>query len=320
MGTIILGTLASMVSLSAPLLIAAEGEVFVERSGQFNMGIEGIMILSALISFAMTFVTGSVALGFLVGAAAGAVLGIFLFLLIEKLNLSGILVAVVFNLLAAGITSFLASLFISSNSVPLRSQKLTSIAIPLLSDIPYIGSILFQQNLVVYLSYLAVPLAGYYLFHTRGGLELRAVGEDAQAAESMGINVFRTKRKCFMIGGVAAGISGAYTSLTLGMFLDAMTENKGFISMALCAFSGQNPYGTFVGSLFFALVDSVQIRLQVYNSGIPYEFMLMLPYILTIIVLAIPKRNVKRVWKQGKKQVVKTEASELPESPEKYTI
>lgn len=319
METMIIGTLAAMVSLSAPLLIAAEGEVFVEKSGQFNMGIEGIMILSALISFVMTLASGSLTLGFLVGAVAGAFMGLVLFLLIEKLQLSGILVAVVFNLLATGITSFLANMFINSNSVPVRSVKLTAIAIPLLSEIPYIGSVLFQQNLVVYFSYLSVPLLGYYLFRTRGGLELRAVGEDELAAATMGINVFRTKMKCFVIGGITAGISGAYISLTLGMFLNAMTENKGFIAMALCAFSGQNPYGTFLGALFFALVDAIQIRLQVYNSGIPYEFMLMLPYILTIIVLAIPvRKKCKRVCKKNRK--AKKEASLRIEEPNEYTI
>lgn len=315
METMISGILASMISLSAPLLIAAEGEVFVERSGQFNMGIEGIMISSALCSFATTIWTNSLFLGFVAGGILGALLGAAMFLLIYKFNLSPLLVAIVLNLLATGVTGFLATLYANSGSVPVKSLQLENVAIPLLSKIPYIGEVLFCQNIVVYISYIMVPLASYYLFHTKAGLEIRAVGEDDLAAQAMGIDVFRIQLKCFVIGGITAGISGAYTSLSLGMFLDNMTQNKGFISMALCAFSGQKPVGTMIASLFFALVDSIQIRLQVYSSKIPYEFMLILPYILTIVALAITAKRQHR-WK--KKKAKKLEV--VVEQTEDYVI
>ena len=285
MGDIIAGTLASMISLSVILLIAAQGESFVEKSGQFNLGIEGMMISSALCAFAATYFTGSTAAGIAAGAVTGAVLGLLNFLLIEGLKISGVLVGIVFNLLAGGVTGFLTQLSLNGGSTPLQSAKLEAVSIPLLSDIPYIGESLFHQNAVVYLAFLAVPLIQYYMFHTKHGLQIRAVGEDAAAARTMGINVGKVKRRCFILGGLTAGISGAYCSLTLGMFMDNMTANKGFIAMALCALCRQNPAAIFFGALFFALVDSIQIRLQLFQSGIPYEFMLCLPYIMTIIAV-----------------------------------
>lgn len=286
-----------MISLSVPLLIAAEGEIFVERSGQFNMGIEGIMALAALASFAVTLVTGSVLLGFAAGAIVGMLSGLFIFVLIQKVKVNDVLVAIVFNLLSTGITGFLAALFINSNNVPKQSVHLNDILIPFLSKIPWLGPILFAQNLMVYLAIPSVPIARYVLFHTRFGLELRAVGGNKTAAQTMGINAYITQMKCFIIGGAAGGLAGAYMSLTLGMFVENMTASKGFIAMALCAFSGGNPYGTFFGALFFALVDSLQIRLQVFKLNIPYEFFLMLPYIMTIVVLVITAKRKRKAPK-----------------------
>lgn len=298
MSSYIVGTLTSMISLSVMLLIAAEGEIFVERSGQFNMGIEGIMISAALSAFAATYFSKSLFIGFLVGAVAGAILGVLIFLLIQGLHLSGILVAVIFNLMASGVTGFLAEMTVKRSTSPLLCKELASIQIPVLSRIPYIGEILFDQNIVVYLSFLAVPFISYYLFQTKSGLEIRAVGEDEVAAQSMGISVFRTKMKCFLFGGITAGIAGAYCSLTIGLFMDGMTENKGFIAMALCAFSGRYPVACLFGALFFALVDAIQIRVQLFNTMVPYEFLLCLPYALTIFALLFTSDQFK-----GKKPV-----------------
>ncbi len=281
------GLLISMLALCVPLLIAAIGEIFVERSGQFNMGIEGMMAFSALSAFAAALATGHPMIGIAVGTVTGTAAGYVMFVLIERLRLSGILVAVVFNLLAQGVTGFLATFFINGGSVPMQSAKLKAVSIPVLSALPWVGDILFSQNMMVYVAVLMVPAASWLLFHTRFGLALRAVGERELAAQTMGIRTSRMKRNCFLIGGAAAGLAGAYMSLTLGMFVDGMTENKGFIAMALCVFSGRNPWGSFWGALLFSLADSLQIRLQVFNLKIPYEFFLMLPYVMTIGVLVM---------------------------------
>lgn len=317
MSSILIGTFSSMVSLSVILLIAAQGEAFVEKSGQFNMGIEGIMISAALCAFAATYFSGSTVVGVFVGGISGALLGALKFWLIERIHISAVLVGIVFNLLAGGVTGFLAEVYVNGNSAPLRCGKIESISIPVLSQIPYIGKILFRQNLIVYLAFLAIPFIYYYLFHTKGGLYIRAVGEDETAAQTMGIHVMRVKLKCFVIGGITAGISGAYCSLTLGLFMDNMTENKGFIAMALCAFSRQNPVGIFLGALFFALVDSIQIRLQLFHSGIPYEFMVCLPYVMTIVaVLFTSDRFRLDNLKRKKKTVNRMEKDE--EEPEYF--
>ncbi len=292
MGDLISGLLSSMIALSVPLLIAAEGEVFVERSGQFNMGIEGIMAVSALSAFAATLASGSLLLGFLAGATVGALSALFIYVLIARVHLNGVLVAIVFNLLSSGLTGFLSAFFINNNSVPKQSIHLMEAPIPVLSGIPWVGPILFSQNAVVYIALLCVPLIAYVLFRTKFGLQLRATGGNALAAQTMGINTYRTKLRCFLIGGATGGLAGAYLSLNLGMFVENITMNKGFIALALCTFSRANPYGTLFGALLFALADSLQLRLQVFDLNIPYEFLLMLPYTMTILALVVTaKRN-----------------------------
>lgn len=280
-----------MFALCVPLLIAAEGEVFVERSGQFNMGIEGMMVLGAISGFAATLATGSTLLGFIAGGITGGLLAIAMFLLIYKLKLDLLVVAIVFNLLAAGVTGFLATLFINSSSIPVKCNKLTDLHIPFLSDLPIAGPILFSKNYMVYVAILSVPIIAHVLYKRKFGLELRAVGGNASAAQTMGIDVFKTRMKCFLIGGVSGGIAGAYLSLTLGMFVENMTMNKGFIALALCTFSKGKPYGTLAGALLFALADSIQIRFQPIDIDIPYEFLLMLPYVLTVVVLTISAKR-----------------------------
>lgn len=319
MSGIIVGILSSTISLSVILLIAAQGEVFVEKSGQFNMGIEGIMISGALASFWGAYISKNPYIGLLFGAAIGFVMGALLYALIEKVKVNGILAAVVINLLASGTTGFVAVRCLNNGSVPLQCKKITALSIPVLSKIPYIGKILFSQNIIVYLAFLAVPFMYHYLFKTRKGLEIRAVGEDEAAAKTMGINTGLVKLKCFIFGGICAGIAGGYVCLTLGLFMDGMTENKGFIAMALCVFSGMNPIGTLIGSVFFALVDSIQIYLQVFELNIPYEFMVSLPYVLTIVALVIASLKKDKKHK-AKIKKVKEAKPEIEEKDIEYTI
>lgn len=317
MDSIIVGILTSTISLSVILLIAAEGEVFVEKSGQFNMGIEGIMISSALAAFVGTYITSNVYIGLLFGAILGATIGAILYGLIEVIKVNGILAAVIVNLLASGVTGFIAIRCLNDGSVPLQSKKIPVINIPVLSKIPYVGEILFSQNLVVYLAFLSIPFLYYYLFKTRKGLEIRAVGEDETAAKTMGINTGWVKLKCFAFGGVCAGISGGYVCLTMGLFMDGMTANKGYIAMALCAFSGMNPIGTLVGAVFFALVDSIQIYLQLFKLNIPYEIMVSLPYVLTIVALVFASIRKDKLCKV---KIKKTEEKEVDEKEPEYSI
>ena len=319
MSGIITGILSSTVSLSVTLLIAALGEVFVEKSGQFNMGIEGIMISGALASFAGSYWSGNAYIGLLFGAVTGLLTGALLYVLIEKANVNGILAAVVINLLASGTTGFIAVRCLNNGSVPLQCKKITAIAIPGLSELPYVGKILFSQNLIVYLTFLSVPFLYHYLFKTRKGLEIRAVGEDETAAKTMGIHTELVKLKCFIFGGFCAGIAGGYVCLTLGLFMDGMTENKGFIAMALCVFSGMNPIGTMLGSVFFSLVDSIQIYLQVFHFNIPYEFMVSLPYVLTIVALVVASLRKEKKHKTKVKRRKVTEP-EIPEKDIEYMI
>jgi ABC-type uncharacterized transport system permease subunit len=258
------------------------------------MGIEGMMALGALSAFGVTLVTKSTLLGLLSGALIGGILAVAMFLLIHKVRLDLVVVAIVFNLLAAGITGFVSTLFIGSSRVPKQCEKIVDIAVPLLSKIPVAGPVFFTRNYMVYAAFICVPVVAWVLFRTRFGLELRAVGSHKLAASTMGINVFRTQFKCFVIGGLSGGLAGAYMSLTLGMFVENMTMNKGFIALALCTFSRGRPYGTLVGALLFTLADSLQLRLQLFDFTIPYEFLLMLPYALTVVVLAVTARQYKK--------------------------
>jgi simple sugar transport system permease protein len=283
--SVLIGILASGIRLATPYLYAAIGESFGQRSGMLNLGVDGIMLMGAFSGFYVVLITNDYWLGLLAAIIVGGLMGLATaFINVTLQAQQGI----------SGIGVFLFGLGMSD----LLFQKLVhdvetvsgfpDAPIPLLSKIPVIGEIFFNQNVLVYGAYLLVPLAWFILNKTTFGLKINSVGENPAAADSLGVSVTRIRYLTVTLGGVLAGIAGASLSIALlGVFQQNLTNGMGFIAIALVYFGGWRPLGVLVGSLIFSMVNSLQIWVQVIGIPIPSDVAVMLPYILTILVLVL---------------------------------
>ena len=291
---VIIAILAAGVRMATPILLASLGELITERCGVLNLGLEGIMMFGTLAGFVVSHLTGSPWLGALAGFLAGGLAGLIIAVLCVTMYASQPIVGVVFNILGAGLTGFLfrAIYGVRTTEVPPRAVGFEPFAIPLLKDIPILGEIFFQHPPMVYVAMLLVPTTAFILWRTRFGLDIRAVGGFAKAADTMGINVYRVRYAALMLGGALAGLGGAFLSVQLGVYRDMMTQGRGFIAIAIVTFARWNPWMALGGALLFGVADSLQLHLQAFGFKIPYQFLLMLPYVLTVIVLVFSSSRV----------------------------
>lgn len=270
---------------TTPLISAAVGEVVVERSGFVNIGIEGMMLLGAFSgvvgSWGTHSVWGGVAFALLVGGAVGLLLAwISIFMGVNQ-----VVAGTSLNLAAAGATTFLNREIFGEN--PPTVAGFEPFSVPLIHDIPVLGTIFFEHIPLVYLIYLIAPAAGYILFHTSWGLRLRAVGEKPRAAESAGIRVRRYRTVALVICGMLAALGGTYYSLgSVKFFTENMTGGNGYIALAVVIVARWNPFWVIPVSLLFGVAGALALRAQTFHIGIPYEFLFMLPYVLTLLVYA----------------------------------
>ncbi len=283
----LLGMLRTTVAASTPIAFGALSGVMCERVAVINIGIEGMLLTGA---FMAAFV-GTIYnpwMGILAATVSGGVLGLALAVLAIRYHVDQIIAGVVINIFALGLTSFLTTQVLAGNFDRFNSPGvLTSIAIPFLSDIPILGPVLFNQNVFVYALWLITASMTYGLFRTRWGLRSRAVGEHPKAADTLGINVFRTRYVNVVLGGCIAGFGGAFFTLgAVGVFNQGMSGGRGFIGLAAMIFGRWHPVGALGAALVFGFADSLQVRLSILDSGIPSEFLLMAPYLVTIVVVA----------------------------------
>lgn len=292
---VIVALLAAGVRLATPILLASLGELVTERAGILNLGLEGVMMMGTLAGFVGSQLTGSPWVGAAAGFAVGGLAGLAIAYLTVKMYANQAIVGVVFNILGAGLAGFLfrAIYGVRTTTLPPRAPGFKAVGIPLLKDIPYLGEILFQHSPLVYLALLLVPVTMVLLFKTRFGLKLRAVGGFAKGADTMGIDVFKIRYVAVILGSALAGLGGAFLSLELGLFRDSMTQGRGFIAIAIVTFAQWNPWGALAGAWLFGVADSLQLHLQAFGFKVPYQFLLMLPYVLTVIVLVISSRRAR---------------------------
>ena len=286
---IIAGLFAAMFRLATPVLLAAIGETFAERSGVLNLGLEGAMITGAFFGFVGTFFFGST-IGILTAVAAGALVGLLIAFLTVQLGVDQMVAGLVVTLLFTAVTSFLFRIMFSvaGRTAYPTVTPIGKISIPILRDIPILGPALFTQDILLYFAILLVPLSAFILFRTKWGLIIRSVGENPRAADVMGINVYLTRYACVVISGALAGLGGSHLSLVdVGTFRDGMTVSRGFISIVMVIFANWNPMNTIWAGLMFGFTDALQLRLQSMLVIIPYQFFLMLPYLVTIVMLVI---------------------------------
>ncbi|MGB9694793.1 MAG: ABC transporter permease [Caldisericaceae bacterium] len=284
--------LAATIRVATPLILATLGETFSERSGVLNLGIEGIMMFGAFAGFITVYITKSLWLGVLIATLSGVLFGVFMAFLTVTLGLNQHVSGLGITIFATGLTYYFYRAIIGSPTVPPTINSFNSIAIPLLSKIPILGPVLFNQTIITYFALVAVPVAGYLLFRTNFGLSVRSVGENPEAADAVGINVHRTRYISLIIAGGLMGLSGAFFTLAeFNMFLYDIVAGNGWVSIALVIFANWVPSRVFFGALLFGGVEAIGLRLQGTSVGIPFQVYLMLPYVLTIIVLVATARK-----------------------------
>jgi general nucleoside transport system permease protein len=275
-----------MLVYAAPLVIAAMGELAIERSGILNVGIEGMMLVGAVVCFVVAWRTGSAAAG--IGAAMGAAAAMALVLAYYAISLRGSQVTVGLGLyvLGIGLSSLIYRVVFGVRTSPPRVTTLGPLRIPVLAEIPIVGPIVFQQNLLVYLTLALVLALHLVLFHTALGLRLRAAGENPRAVDALGINVFALRYGACIFGGLLIGLGGAYLPLVLtGAFSDNMTAGRGWLALMLVIFGRWRPGLALLGGFLFAGVESLQFKVAMSTRLVPPQFLLMLPYIFAMIVL-----------------------------------
>ena len=289
--SLISSILAITMRAGTSLVYATLGEIYTENSGILNLGLEGMMLLSAVAGFASAYYSESVWLGFLVAMLVGAALAAIHAFLSVTMRANQVVSGLSITLFGSGLASYLGQrLGPESNNFYLAGlvgPKLQSYAIPGLSNIPVIGS-LFNQDILTYIIYIFVPFAWFYLYKTRNGLNLRSVGENPQTADAMGIDVMKTRYIYTILGGVLVGLGGAHLSLSYTPgWSENLTGGRGWIVIALVIFAMWNPGRAFLGALLFGGINAVQFRLQAAGTNIPASFLNMLPYVMTVIVLVI---------------------------------
>ncbi|MBN2043562.1 MAG: ABC transporter permease [Anaerolineales bacterium] len=288
---VLVGILASGIRLATPYLYAAIGETFSQRSGVLNLGVEGQMLIGAFAAFFVSFTTGSLWLGLLAAIISGLLMGLAMAFVSINLQAEQGISGIGFYLFGLGLSDLLFQKMLGTVETV---SGFRPIYIPYLSDIPIIGDIFFNQNILVYGAYLLVVAAWFVLNKTTIGLKIKAVGESPEAADSLGVSVARVRYFTVILGGGLSGLAGASLSIALlNVFQQNMTSGLGFIAVALVYFGGWRPFAVMGGALLFSMVNSLQLWVQVLNIPIPSDFAVMMPYVLTIIALVITVQRVR---------------------------
>lgn len=281
------GMLGSAVMLAVPITLGSFSGILSERAGVVNIAIEGMMLMAAMVGALVGSVTQSLVIGLLAAIVASMLMALVHAWLSITYRINQIISGTVINIFATGFTSFISAKFLQVyqdlNNTPIFPRW----PIPVLADIPIIGPIFFNTNLFVYAMVIFMVVMQVALFYTKWGLRMRSVGEHPKAADTLGINVFRTRYMAVLLSGAMAGLAGAYFTLgSVGRFDEMMTAGRGYIGLAAMIFGNWNPIGAFGAGLLFGMADSMASKLSILGSTIPPEFMAMAPYITTMIVLA----------------------------------
>jgi simple sugar transport system permease protein len=288
---VVLGILTSGIRLATPYLYAGIGETFSQRSGVLNLGVDGQMLMGAFAGFYVVFSTGNLWLGLLAALAVGALMGLAMAFISVTLRAEQGISGIGVFLFGLGLSELLFQKTIGTVETVSGFRPLQ---IPVLSSIPVLGEILFSHNILVYGAFLLVPVAWFVLHKTTIGLNIRAVGENPEAADSLGVSVARVRYFTVTLGGALSGVAGASLSIALlNVFQQNLTNSLGFIAVALVYFGGWRPFGLLAGALIFSMLNALQVWVQTLGIPVPAEIALMMPYVLTIVVLALSVQRVR---------------------------
>jgi general nucleoside transport system permease protein len=279
--------LSASLRLAGPVLLAALGETFAEQSGVLNIGIEGTMLLGALTSFLFSYYTGMLWASLLAAIAVGIAANIILAWMYVTVRASQVVAGLVFNVLALGVASAVYRKVLGNSALPESIAMFQPLHIPLLSNIPVLGPVLFGQTILFYLTIALAFVAHFILFRTNFGLALRASGENPAAADSAGISVQRMRYAGTLISGAAAGMAGGYLVLAqVGIFRESIVSGQGFIALGIVIFGRWLPLKATMAAMVFGACDALQLSLQIYGTHVPPQMLLALPYIVTILAIS----------------------------------
>lgn len=279
--------------MSTPLLLGSISEVIAERSGMMVTAIEGIFLMGAWGGFVGAYLSGNAFVGILLAMVCGLLMAAVYGFITINLKQHQVVTGTALNILAAGLCTYLQRVLFGVPVSPLKIDPLAKIAIPLLSDIPVIGTIFFKQNILTYLVYLIIPLSYFILYKTSVGLTIRSTGENPEAVDVAGISVNKVRFLTVLAAGIMGGLAGAFYSVGyLGMFTSGMIGGRGWIAFAICFLGNWNPKGAVIGTVAFGFTEALAIYMQTVGGGsyFPNELFIALPYILTI-VLTVGRRN-----------------------------
>lgn len=304
--TFIQELLLSTVRMATPILIVSLAELYSERAGLVNIGLDGIMAFGALIGFLVSYTTGSPYIGILSGAIGGIIVNMIYAFCVINLCGEQIVYGMAINIFAPAIASFIYKIYFGVNSSLIQGVLMQTLPIPLLASIPVLGNVLFNHTPIVYLTYLMVPITAIFLNKTKAGLNFKAVGEYPKAAESLGINVIRQKYIACIICGALSGIGGAYlTTCYINTYSDGVVSGRGFIALSAVIFGRWMPGGVLFAAILFGFADALQLRMQVMSPDTPYQLLAMIPYLCTLFALAFfgikkagPKANGKPYFRE----------------------
>ena len=288
---ILIPAMLTIITAATPLLYAALGELITEKSGVLNLGVEGMILLGAVCGFAVVHFTGSAVLAIAAGLLGGAALSLIFALLVLGFQASQVATGLALTIFGIGLSALLGQ-----DLVGVAYAGLPKVAIPLLADIPFIGALLFNHDIMVYGSFAMVAAVAWFLARTRGGLIVRAVGDSHDAAHAMGYPVIRIRLLATLFGGGMAGLAGAYLSLAYSpLWIENMSSGRGWIALALVVFATWRPWRAFVGAYLFGGITILQLHAQALGVGIPSQVMSMLPYLATIAVLVLISRDQNKI-------------------------
>ena len=299
--SLVISFMQTCVRMTIPILLAATGDVLSEKSGVMNIGLEAMMLLGAFVGFVAALFTGNPWIALFYVALAGLVFGLVHAFFTVTLRCNQIVTALAENMLMLGATSALNRTLFGITELKPNSELLPVIYVPLLSDIPVLGPIFFQQNILVYLTVVMVVVTQVILFHTEAGLKIRTIGEKPEVADTLGIGVYKTRYICILYCSVLASLGGASLTIgSLGYFADDLVAGRGFIALAAVIFGRYSPVGVLLASLLFGVADATQLRLQVMGTGLPYHLFIIFPYFVTLLALFFTREKIAAPRAMGK--------------------
>jgi simple sugar transport system permease protein len=273
--------------MATPILLAALGELLVEESGIINIGIEGAMLCGAFFALTVAYFSGSTILGLGAGMAAGLAINAILALLVINLAVNQVVAGTALDIFAVGVTGVFYRKLFGITGKAFIVKLIPKLRFGRLADIPILGGALFSHNMLVYLAFALVPITGYLLWRTRYGLSLRAAGERPEAADSLGLDVYRLRWQALLVAGLLTGLGGAYLTLAYaGTFVENISAGRGYVALAVVILGRWKPWGLAAASILFGAAMALQFGLQALGTTIPYQIFLALPYALTLAVLA----------------------------------